>query len=541
MTIIGAPTQAGRRQWIALAILCLPTLLTTADISILFLALPKISADLGPGATQQLWLTDIYGFMIAGFLITMGTLGDRIGHRTVLLAGASGFIAASLLGAYSTSTTMLLIARALMGVAAATVMPSVLARIKGMFPDPKQMGAAFGAWGSSIMLGVVLGPVIAGLLLNTFWWGSVFLIGIPVMALVVVAGPALLPKHSNPQAGTLDPASLFLSLAALLPFIYGLKELARNGWDAVPLVTIAVGLVFAVLFLVRQRSMTNPMLDLTLFRIPAVSGVIVFGLAVGFMLGGNGLMVALYLQMVEGFTPLQVGLWLLVPTTGLMIGSNAGPAIARTVRPAYVMAAGVVVSAVGSLLLTQVDRSSGIALLLVGMGVIFLGTSLGGTLASFLMMSSAPQQKAGAAGSLQSTGGELGIALGVALLGSVATAVYRDDVTIPAEVPPGPAAVAGESIAGANSIAHTLPGPVGTDVLDSARDAFTHALHVIGGVNAVLFVALAIFVVAKLKHAPAMSGGMSMPGMRPAGSDHAEGDLAEGDPAEGDPAKAVPA
>jgi len=259
------------------------------------------------------------------------------------------------------------------------------------------------------------------------------------------------------------------------------------------------------------------------------------------MLGGNGLMIALYLQMVEGFTPLQVGLWLLVPTIGLMIGSNAGPAIARTVRPAYVMAAGVVVSAVGSLLLTQVDRSSGIALLLVGMGVIFLGTSLGGTLASFLMMSSAPQQKAGAAGSLQSTGGELGIALGVALLGSVATAVYRDDVTIPAEVPPGPAAVAGESIAGANSIVHTLPDPVGTHLLDSARDAFTQALHVIGAVNAVLFICLAVFVVAKLKHAPAMSGGMSMPGMRPAGSDHAEGDLAEGDPAEGDPAKAVPA
>ncbi len=531
MTIVDAPPQAGRREWIALAILCLPTLLTTADISILFLALPHIGADLGPGATQQLWLTDIYGFMIAGFLITMGTLGDRIGHRTVLLAGAAGFIAASLLGAYSTSTTMLLIARALMGVAAATVMPSVLALIRGMFPDPKQMGAAFGAWGSSIMLGVVLGPVIGGLLLDSFWWGSVFLIGIPVMALVVVMGPALLPTHSNPQAGTLDPVSLILSLAALLPFIYGLKELARNGWGAVPLVTIAVGLVFAVLFLVRQRSMTNPMLDLTLFRTPAVSGVIVFGLAVGFMLGGNGLMIALYLQMVEGFTPLQVGLWLLVPTIGLMIGSNAGPAIARNVRPAYVMAGGVVVSAIGSLLLTQVDRSSGITLLLIGMGVIFLGTSLGGTLASFLMMSSAPQEKAGAAGSLQSTGGELGIALGVALLGSVATAIYRGDVTVPAEVPPGPAAVAGESIAGANSIAHTLPVPVGTHLLDSARDAFTQALHVIGGVNAVLFIALAVFVVAKLKHAPAMSGGMPMPGMAPAGSD----------PAEGDAAKAVPA
>lgn len=531
MTIVGAPAQAGRREWLALVILCLPTLLTTADISILFLALPHISADLGPGATQQLWLTDIYGFMIAGFLITMGTLGDRIGHRTVLLAGAIGFMAASLLGAYAGSTTVLLIARALMGIAGATVMPSVLALISRMFRDPKQMGAAFGAWGSSIMLGVILGPVIAGLLLNSFWWGSVFLIGIPIMAVVFVGGLVLLPKYNNPQAGKLDPISLFLVLAALLPFIYGLKELARKGWDTVPLLTVAAGLIFLVLFLVRQSRMTNPMLDLTLFRIPAVSGVIVFATAVGFMLGGNGLMIALYLQMVEGMTPLQVGLWLLVPAIGLMIGSNAGPAIARNVKPAYVMAGGVVVSAIGSLLLTQVDRSSGIALLLIGMGIIFLGTSPGGTLASFLMMSSAPQEKAGAAGSLQTTGGEFGIALGVALLGSVATAIYRSDVTIAPDVPAGAATVAGESMAGANAIAPTLPGPMGTQLLESARDSFTTALHTIGVINAVLFIGLAIFIVAKLKQAPAMSGGMSMPGSAPGGSG----------PAEDDPANAVPA
>jgi MFS transporter, DHA2 family, multidrug resistance protein len=509
------PPRADRRAWIALAVLCLPTMLTTADISILFLALPHISDDLGPGATQQLWLTDIYGFMIAGFLITMGTLGDRIGHRRVLLAGAAGFIAASLLGAYAPTTTVLLVARALMGVCAATVMPSVLALIKRMFPDPKQMGAAYGVWGSSIMLGVILGPVIGGLLLNAYWWGSVFLIGIPIMALVLLFGPALLPGLAGPRAGRLDPLSLLLSLAALLPSVYGLKELARHGWALTPLLTLGAGLIFALIFVVRQKRARDPLLDLGLFGIPEVGAVVVFGLAVGFMLGGNGLMVALYLQMVEGFTPLQVGLWLLVPTIGLMIGSNVGPALARSVRPAYVMAGGVAVSAIGSMLLTRVDRSAGIALLLVGVGVIFLGTSPGGTLASFLMMSSTPPQKSGAAGSLQSTGGEFGIALGVALLGSVATALYRGAVIVPEQVPAAAATAAGDSIAGANAVAATLPSPLGTQLLGSARDAFTGALHTIGAVNAVLFLALAFFIVVKLRHAPAMAGPPQPPAAQP--------------------------
>jgi DHA2 family multidrug resistance protein-like MFS transporter len=274
---------------------------------------------------------------------------------------------------------------------------------------------------------------------------------------------------------------------------------------------IGLGLVFAGLFLWRQARMSHPMLDLALLRMPTISAVIVFGLAVGFVMGGTGLMIALYLQLVEGFTPLQVGLWLLLPTVGLMIGSNAGPAIARNVRPAYVMAGGVTVSAIGSLLLTQVDRSAGIALLLVSMGVIFLGTSPGGSLASFLMMTSAPPEKAGSAASLQSTGGEFGIALGVALLGSTAAALYRGAVNLPAEVPVTPAAVAGESIAGAEAVARTLPGPVGTQLLESARDAFTHALHVIGGINAVLFLGLAVFVVARLRRTPVMGAGMSIP------------------------------
>ncbi|MBB5870037.1 DHA2 family multidrug resistance protein-like MFS transporter [Allocatelliglobosispora scoriae] len=510
MTMVDAPPKAGRREWIALAILCLPTLLTTVDISILFLALPHISADLGTGPTAQLWVTDIYGFMIAGFLITMGTLGDRIGHRTVLLSGAAGFIVASLLAAYSTSTPMLFVARALLGIAAATVMPSVLALISRMFKDPKQMGAAFGIWGSSIMLGVILGPVFGGLLLNSFWWGSMFLMGIPIMALLLITGPKLLPSSRNPQAAKLDVLSLVLSLTAILPFIYGLKEIARSGWAITPLIGIAVGIASTVLFLSRQRSLANPMLDLKLFGNPAVSAVVIFGLLVGFILGGQGLVIALYLQMVEGLSPLQVGLWLLVPAIGMIVGGNAGPAIARNVRPAYVMAGGVTISAIGCLLLTQVDPASSIALVLIGMGITFLGNTPGGTLGNFLMMSSVPPEKAGTAGSLSSTGGELGIALGVAITGSIATAVYQGAVTVPAGVP----AEAGDSIAEATVAASKVDPALAGQLLDSAKDAFTSALHTVGVVNAVLFLALAGLVLAKLRFAPPMGGGA--PGMPPA-------------------------
>ncbi|HEX6872328.1 MAG TPA: MFS transporter, partial [Micromonosporaceae bacterium] len=505
------------REWLGLAVLCLPTLLTTVDVSVLILALPRVSDDLGAGATQQLWITDIYGFMIAGFLVTMGSLGDRIGHRLVLFCGAGAFIVASLLAAYASTTPMLLIARALLGIAAATVMPSVLALITHMFKDPKQMSAAMGVWGSSIMLGVILGPVIGGLMLGAFWWGSVFLMGIPIMLLLLLAGPGLLPNSRNPQAGPLDLLSVVLSLAALLPFVYGLKELARTGWQALPLVAVAVGLLFAALFVLRQRKLTNPMLDLTLFRNPVVSAMIVFGLVIGFIMAGTGLVVTLYMQLVEGLTPLQVGLWMLIPWFAMIIGGNLGPAIARSVKPAIVVAGGTALSAVGAIMVAQVSLAGAFAFLIISLVVLYIGGSPGATLGNFLLMSSAPPEKAGTTGSLSSTGGELGVALGVALLGSVATAAYRTSVDIPAGTPAEQAGPAKESVSGAFAIADQLPASLGSQLLDTAREAFTQSLHVVMYVNAGLFLVLAAVVLVKARHIPPTGNVMpGMPGMAPA-------------------------
>ena len=258
--------RAGRRQWIGLGVLALPTLLLALDMSVLYLALPHLAADLAPSSTQLLWIMDIYGFMIAGFLVTMGTLGDRIGRRRLLLIGAAAFGAASVFAAYSSSAEMLIAARTLLGVAGATLMPSTLALISNMFKDPKQRAVAIAVWMSCFMGGTAIGPVVGGVMLQVFWWGSVFLIGVPVMVVLLVASPLLLPEYRDRSAGRLDLASVALSLATILPIIYGLKELAKDGLAVGPLAAIAAGAVVGVVFLRRQRRLDDPMLDLTLFQ-----------------------------------------------------------------------------------------------------------------------------------------------------------------------------------------------------------------------------------------------------------------------------------
>jgi len=291
-----SPQRAGSKQWIGLAVLALPTLLLSLDISVLYIALPHLGADLNPGSSQFLWIMDIYGFMIAGFLVTMGTLGDRIGRRKLLMIGAACFGIASILAAFSTSAEMLIVTRAVLGIAGATLMPSTLSLISNMFRDPNQRSVAIGIWMSCFMVGMIIGPLVGGILLEFFWWGSVFLLGVPVMILLLALAPFLLPEYRDEQAGRIDLFSVVLSLATMLPIIYGIKELAKYGWAAIPLLTILVGFLFGVWFVRRQRKLPDPLLDMSLFRNAAFSASLGIMLLGGVSMGGVFLFVTQYLQ-----------------------------------------------------------------------------------------------------------------------------------------------------------------------------------------------------------------------------------------------------
>ncbi|MGN9914504.1 MFS transporter [Phytohabitans sp. LJ34] len=486
-----APARAGRREWIGLAVLALPTLLLSLDVSVLYLALPQVTADLGANGTQQLWILDIYSFMLAGFLVTMGTLGDRIGRRRLLLAGAAAFGVASVVAAYSTSAEMLIATRALLGVAGATLMPSTMALIRNMFPDPQQMGTAIGVWFTCFVGGMAVGPLVGGALLEHFWWGSAFLLGVPFMALLLVVGPILLPEYRTPGAGRLDLVSVGLSLAAILPVIYGLKELARGGWDPVAAGAVVVGLTFGATFVRRQRVLADPLLDLRLFGYRAFRASLSVMLLTGVVMAAVSLMSSMYLQAVLGLSALDAGLWLVPQNVAIAAGFLVAPRLGARFRPAYVMAGGLVFAAFGLSLHLLIDPGDGTPLLIGGLVIAQLGISLPMALAANVIIGSAPPEKAGSAASLMETGGEFGIAMGIATLGTLGTAVYRDRFHAPAAVPAEAVDTARESVAAAAGVAAGLPPVPAAELLHAAQVAFTSGVNVVGAAGAVVFLVLA--------------------------------------------------
>ena len=494
--------RAGRREWIGLAVLTLACLLYVMDLTVLHLAVPKISEDLQPSSAQLLWIIDIYGFMVAGFLITMGTLGDRIGRRKLLLVGAAAFGVLSLLAAFSNSPEMLIVSRALLGIAGATLAPSTLSLIFNMFKDQRQRSVAIAVWISAFSAGSAIGPVIGGIMLENFWWGSVFLLAVPVMAVLLVLGPMVLPEYKDPNAGRLDLLSAGLSLVAVLAVIFGLKQTAQDGFGLVPGAAIVVGLVVGALFVRRQLTLADPVLDLRLFRIPAFSAALAVNFLAIFVAIGYFLFVAQYLQLVLGLSPLEAGLWSVPSAVAFVIGSNAAPRIVRQVRAAYVMGAGLGLAAVGLAVLTQVAGPDGLAVVVLGSVIISLGLAPVFSLTTELIVGSAPPERAGAASGISETGSELGGALGLSILGSIGVAVYRGGVAegLPDGVPATAAAAARDTLGGAVAVAQGLPGELGTAVIGVARDAFVQGMQVASTISAVLAVGVAILAVVMLRN-----------------------------------------
>ncbi|GGZ48886.1 MFS transporter [Streptomyces inusitatus] len=477
--------RAGRREWLALVVLALPALLLALDSGVLQLALPAIGADLRTGPAQLLWAMDVYGFMIAGFLVTMGSLGDRIGRRRLLMAGAAAFGGASVLVAYADSATALIAARALLGIAGAALMPTTLALISTLFRDPRQRTAAVGVWMTCFMAGMVIGPLVGGVLLRFAWWGSVFLLGVPVMALLLITAPFLLPadRDRTPDSAGLDPLSVLLSLAAVLATVQGLKGLAVGAGTALSSALVVLGVLLGRMFVRRQRGLPRPLLDLGLFADRTIRSVLLIMLLGGAAMGGIGLLTAQYLQLALGLDPLSAGLWMLPYALAMLIGSALTPPLARRIPPGRLIAGGLGLAAAGyGLLLTQA-ASGGLPAVITGLVVVYLGLAPSAVLGTDLILAAAPAGRTGSASALSESGSELGFALGTAVLGSVATAVYR--VRMPET------ARTDETFAGAVSRSEELPAGPGRALFDQAREAFTDGLTAVAWVCALLAAVLA--------------------------------------------------
>jgi MFS transporter, DHA2 family, multidrug resistance protein len=491
-------TRAGHREWTGLGVLLLPLLLVSIDVSVLYFAVPFIARDLQPSSTQQLWIFDVYGFVLAGLLITMGSLGDRIGRRRLLLIGAAAFSLASLGAAYSHSAGQLIAARAVQGIAGATLMPSTLALIRNMFHDEKQRRTAIAIWTAGTMSGIALGPVLSGVLLNHFWWGSVFLINVPFMVLLLALAPVLVPEFRAPQAGRFDLISSVLSFGAVLPAIYGIKEIAASGMDFSRCLWIAVGVAVGAAFIVRQARSSAPMIDLRLFRGRGFTGSVGMNLVALFAIVGFAIFTTQYLQSVLGMSPLTAALWSLVPMAGTGAAATVTQVLVQRIDRAHVAAGGFLISAAGFAALTQLHARSPLAFVLIAATIYAFGIVGVMTVGNELIMGAVPPERAGAAAAVVETATEFGAALGIAILGSVGIAAYRSNLvaSTPPGTPPTALAAARDTLGGAITAADRLPGRVGTDLLEAARAAFTHGLN-----NAALGAAIVMALAAVLSAA----------------------------------------
>jgi MFS transporter, DHA2 family, multidrug resistance protein len=496
--------QAGAREWLGLVVIILVTLLVAIDLSVLGFAIPAISADLNPTATQLLWIMDIYSFVLAGLLITMGWVADRFGRRRLLLIGAAVFGIASGIGAFAQTPEVLIGARALLGLGAATLTPTSLALIRNMFPDAKQRKSAIAAWSGTLAGGAAVGPIVGGLMLNHFWWGSVFLINVPVMILVLILAPVLLPERRDSALGRMDLLGAFLSLAGVLPLIYGVKELVIEGYTRDRAIIAAVGVVFLIGFIIRQLTTPNPLINIRLFRSGGFSGSILVNMTVLLAFMGMSILVNQYMQLVLGMSPFEAALWSAAAMPGVAIGIGLTTFLSRRVRPPYLIGSGMLVIATGLGLLSQLEVSTNIAVVIVGIGLIAAGMIAAKTVTTEIVVTSAPSAKAGASAAISETFTEFGGALGFALLGSICASVFHNQMAgVNPPGLPGPALDAmHNTIGGAVGVAQQLPEPAQSSLLAVSREAYTNGVANAALVTAIAMVAIAVIAFLLLRKVP---------------------------------------
>ena len=485
-------TKAGIKRWLGLALLALPTLLLGLDLTFLPLTLPSLAEHLQPTSTQALWIMDISGFMLGGFLITMGTLGDRIGRRKLLMIGMMAFTTASTVAAFSTSAVMLMAARALVGIAAATLMPSTLSLISELFRNPHERAIAFGLWATIFGVGYALGPVGGGYLMEQFWWGAAFLVPIPLTVVLLLFARTLLPEHQASKRDKIDLLSVAFSLIAMLSVTHGIKQIAKFGISVEGISALIIGLIVATIFIRRQRRLADPLLDVKLFFNREFTSALIVLLVGLVAVGGTMMLTAQYLQLVSGYTPFAAGLWMGVAALGMITGGIGAPVVARCIRPGFVVAGSLVLSALGYAMLAIVGQGDDTIILIVsGLALAYLGNGAIAALGTDLVVGSAPPKKAGSASAMSETVQDIGVSIGIAALGSLVTAIYRNTILskMPETLDADTRDALSDSLWAATANASELPA----GLIQEAQSAF-----ILGFNSAAIFSALSVTILAFL-------------------------------------------
>ncbi|MDJ1370510.1 MFS transporter [Gulosibacter molinativorax] len=481
--------RAGAREWAALGVLVLAVTLLAVDGTVLSLAVPALSAALDPTANQLLWIGDIYSFALAGLLITMGNLADKIGRKKLLLIGAVGFGLASALASFAPNAETLIAARAVLGISGATLMPSTLSIVRHMFAVPKERTRAIAIWSAGAAGGAALGPLVGGFLLEHFWWGSVFLINIPVMLVLVIAGLFLLPESKNPNPQKVDWLSSILSIAGIVPLVFAIKRVFSAQFDWVLFTSIVIGLVASWLFVRHQQRLPVPMLDLELFKVPAFRGAVIsIGFAI-FALSGLLFFFSQYLQLVRGLEPLQAGLTELPATIAMMVVVVLVSFVVSKLGVGGATGFGLILTGIGLAILAYAEGLEGFTGIIIALLITGFGIGLAETVAMDTVVGSVPRARAGAASAISETAYELGVALGIAVLGSLLTAQYRMRLPDLSGLSSAEQQSAHESLAsGIEALSDSHP-----DVIHLLQESFTGAMQVTALVAAGLLILTGIF------------------------------------------------
>jgi DHA2 family multidrug resistance protein-like MFS transporter len=500
------PANGGVRDWIALGLLMFPVLLVAVDNTALTFALPAIARSLDPSGVQLLWIVDSYALVLAGLLVAMGSLGDRIGRRRLLLIGTTGFAAVSAATAFAPSAEWLIAGRAALGLFGAMLMPSTLSLIRNIFPDPGRRRLAVAVWAAGFSGGAALGPIFGGWLVEQFWWGAVLLVAVPIMLPLLAFGPSFIPESRDPSPGRVDLPSILLSLLTMVPVVYGIKELATEGPGVQPLAVIVFGAAMGFLFVRRQQRLESPLLDLSLFRNRVFSTAITANVLALFSFNGFILFLAQHLQLLEGMSPSASGTAMIPALTATVLAGLLVVPLVRKVRPGFVVAGGLSLSGAGYSIVAFGDHSAGPALLLGALFILALGVGSAETISNDLILGAVPPEKSGAAAAISETGYEVGSLLGTAVLGSILTASYQRHLMLPdavAQASAGDSADrARETLAGAMELAGTLPAPLSESLATAARAAFDSGVHITAAIALVLMAGAAALAAVVLRKVP---------------------------------------